>query len=61
MILSEAEDARANNASSVEVTSDPVDSHPVNVAIDRIANGIDDESCYRVSDYIVFADPSPNG
>ena len=60
MILMEATDARANNASIVDVTSDPLDGHPVNVSIDRIANGIDDESCYRVSDYLPATDPSSN-
>jgi hypothetical protein len=50
-ILKEAEDARKGNASSVEVETDPVDGHPVTVAIDWLAGAIDDEACYRVSDY----------
>jgi hypothetical protein len=58
-ILAETADAKARNASRVDVTSDPLDGHPVDVSIDRIANGIDDESCYRISDYVVAAEVSP--
>jgi hypothetical protein len=51
-LLQEADDARAGNASSVEVETHPVDGHPVNIAIDWMANAIDDEACYRVTDYV---------
>jgi hypothetical protein len=60
-ILEEAADAKARSASRVDVTSDPIDGHPVEVAIDRVANGIDDESCYRISNYVVAAETSPTG
>jgi hypothetical protein len=55
-ILNEAEEATSRHASSVKVETDPVDGHPMNVAIDWKANAIDDEACYRVSDY-TLADP----
>jgi hypothetical protein len=50
-ILKEADDATAGNADSVNVETDPADGHPVSVAIDWRANAIDDEACYRVTDY----------
>jgi uncharacterized protein DUF6174 len=51
-ILREADDAKVRNASRVEVTRDPLDGRPVEVTIDRLANAIDDESCYRIGDYV---------
>ena len=54
-ILVRAEDARRSGADVLEVLIDPVDGHLVSVEIDRHENAIDDEECYRVSD---FAAPS---
>jgi hypothetical protein len=59
--LMEAEDATTRKADSVKVETDPADGHPLNVAIDWLANTIDDESCYRVTDYLPVVDVSPSG
>ena len=51
-LIREARDARAHGASKAEITTDPVDGHPVDVRIDMAANAIDDEACYRILDYV---------
>jgi hypothetical protein len=54
-LLEEAGDAAAHEADSVKVETDPADGHPVNVAIDYLANAIDDEACYLITDYLPAA------
>jgi hypothetical protein len=51
-LVKEAEAAKARGASRAEVTTDPADGHPVDVIIDMDANMIDEESCYRILDYV---------
>ncbi|MEP7378791.1 MAG: DUF6174 domain-containing protein [Chloroflexota bacterium] len=52
-LLAIAARARAQGAAAVSVELDPADGHPLSVSIDRIANAIDDEECYEVTDYQV--------
>jgi hypothetical protein len=52
-ILGEAEAARAANADRVEITLDAVDGHPTEILIDYRVKAIDDEACYRITDYSV--------
>jgi hypothetical protein len=47
------EAARAANADRVEITLDAVDGHPTEILIDYRVKAIDDEACYRITDYSV--------
>jgi hypothetical protein len=44
---------RAANADRVEITLDAVDGHPTEILIDYRVKAIDDEACYRITDYSV--------
>jgi hypothetical protein len=37
----------------VEITLDAVDGHPTEILIDYRVKAIDDEACYRITDYSV--------
>ena len=51
-MLEEAQSAAGDpEAGEVVVRSDPADGHPTSVRVDAVANAIDDESCYEVTDY----------
>ena len=41
----------APEAGEVTLETDPTDGHPTMVTVDRLANAIDDESCYEITDY----------
>ena len=45
-------EAKADPDARATIVTDPDDGHPVAVDIDWIVNAIDDEECYRVSDYV---------
>ena len=38
-------------AGEVSLESDPADGHPTAISVDHIANAIDDETCYVITDY----------
>jgi hypothetical protein len=44
-------EAEAEGAHKVKVEYDETDGHPTYVEIDRLKNAIDDEECYRVTEY----------
>lgn len=44
-------EANADPDARATMVTDPVDGHPVVVDIDWMVRAIDDEECYRVSDY----------
>ena len=44
-------EANADRDAKAAMVTDPIDGHPVAVDIDWIVRAIDDEECYRVSDY----------
>ncbi|MGY1743609.1 MULTISPECIES: DUF6174 domain-containing protein [unclassified Blastococcus] len=51
-LLDEARAADGDpRAGEVAVRTDPADGHPTSVAVDPVEQGIDDESCYVVTDY----------
>ena len=51
-MLAEAEAASDDpEAGEVVVETDPADGHPTSVSVDALADAIDDESCYIVTDY----------
>jgi hypothetical protein len=57
-LLAEAEQARANGADVVEVTTDPATGQPTKIDIDPVKNATDDEGCYFISDLSVPVGPA---
>lgn len=51
-MMERAAQAVASAESTARVVTDPVDGHPVEVEIDWIIMGIDDEECYDISEYM---------
>ena len=51
-LLDLVDEARSDGAARVNLSTDPVDAHPVEVEIDWQANAIDDEECYSISDFV---------
>lgn len=57
-LVEAARTAREDGAEVVRTTVDPADGHPTAVTIDPAVDGIDDGTCYAVSDYAVGVTPS---
>lgn len=55
--------ARSNGADEVSLNTDPADGRPISIEIDWLANAIDDEECYTISDFIAAGTASgePSG
>jgi hypothetical protein len=51
--------AREDGAEVVRTEVDPTDGHPTRVTIDPAVDGVDDGSCYAVSEYTVGVQPAP--
>jgi hypothetical protein len=60
-LLDQAETARRNGAAKVEVQTDPADGHPTSIQIDEVADAVDDEECYAISDYTIEVKPASSG
>jgi hypothetical protein len=57
-LVQEVERARTDGADTVILEVDPGDGHPVRIEIDWMAEAIDDEACYAISEYVVRGQPS---
>ena len=51
-MLERAAEASGESGSAVRLITDPVDGHPISIAIDWQTAAIDDEECYDVSDFV---------
>lgn len=54
-LVTEYETAVRGGADEASVEFDPGDGHPTRIDLDPERNGIDDEACYRISDYQVLS------
>jgi hypothetical protein len=52
-LLQQVDTARRAGAHVAKAVTDPADGHPTEVNLDPIANAIDDEACYTVTNYQV--------
>ncbi|GIH10137.1 hypothetical protein Rhe02_82040 [Rhizocola hellebori] len=50
-LLDEYLTAKKNGAHLAKLETDPADGHPTKIDLDPIKNAIDDEACYRISNY----------
>jgi hypothetical protein len=60
-LLDQAGQARRDGADVVDTAFDPVDGHPTKITIDRVRQGIDDEECYTISDFVVTSASKTSG
>jgi Family of unknown function (DUF6174) len=58
-MVADAEQARADGA-DVAIERDPADGHPTAIRVDPDPNGVDDETCYTISDYTIGGQPGPS-
>jgi hypothetical protein len=58
-MVDQAEEAKAAGG-TMTITRDATDGHPTDIRIDPDPDGIDDESCYRITEYTIGGQPGPD-